>query len=127
MAYKLTSADDRVVEYKTWSNDDTGFSLKVKNLCSGGEAVFVDKPEIPLDYSEENGINVLWLDGFDSFEYSSGQKSDYLLFDDEVPENIRIEVMTAWNESMESGLEDIGWAERDTEVVFFGKLEVKKA
>lgn len=127
MAYKLISADDNVVEYKTWSNEDTGYSLKVKNLCSGGQAVFEDKPEIPSDYSEVDGIDVLWIDGFDSFEYSSGEKSDELLFDDEVPKNVREEIITAWNQSMESGLEDMGWEESDTEVFFYGKLKVEKA
>lgn len=127
MAYKLISADDNVVEYKTWSNEGSGYSLKVKNLCSGGHAVFEDKPEIPSDYSEQDGIDVLWLDGFDSFEFSSGEKSDELLFDDEVPKNVRKEVMTAWGQSMESGLEDMGWEESDTEVIFYGKLKVEKA
>jgi hypothetical protein len=34
--FELTSADDRVVEYKTWNSPDYSFSLKTKNECIGG-------------------------------------------------------------------------------------------
>jgi hypothetical protein len=127
MNYKIISSDDNVVEVKTWSNADAGYTLRVKNVCSGGVAYFDNKPEIPSDYSKEEGVNVLWIDGFDSFEYSSGQKSDDLIFDDDVPDDVREETAAVWSDSMESGLEENGWEESDTEVMFYGKLVIKKA
>ena len=122
--FELTSADDRVVEYKTWNSPDYSFSLKTKNECIGGVATFTEAPEIPQDYSEDEGLDVVMLDGFDMFEYSSGQLSDEIEFIDAPPEEEQQAIIDAWADSLNSGLEDLEWVEGDAEVIFYGSLLV---
>lgn len=122
--FELTSADDLVVEYKVWNSPDYDYSLKTRNDCSGGVATFTERPEIPSDYSDSDGIDVMMLDGFDMFEYSSGQLSDEIEFIDAPPEDEQKAILDAWAESQNSGLEELEWTEGDAEVQFYGQLLV---
>jgi hypothetical protein len=90
----------------------------------GGVATFTEAPEIPQDYSEDEGIDVVMLDGFDMFEYSSGQLSDEIEFIDAPPEEEQQAIIDAWADSLNSGLEDLEWVEGDAEVIFYGSLLV---
>jgi len=122
--YDLTSAVDRAIEFKTWYSPDYDYTLKVKSECYGAVATFLEPPLIPSDYSEVEGIEVFNMDGIDNYDCSSYQILDEIVFIDEPPEEEKQKVLDAWEESMTGGLEDLGWTESDTEVYFYGPLNL---
>lgn len=122
MPYKITPENkNSITEIEIWRKGTETFSI-IRNWRWGNVTV-EENPDLS-DYDPENGINV----NDECFVIDTeldGAEIDFE-FGDDIPEEIRPQLIRVWTDEMDDGLVQLGWEVYETECWFYGELEIKE-
>ena len=122
MRYKISTVDKKsVIEKNFYSKEDKSFYIEQGYRWG----YFVT--EDPVDVEELRAEDELMIYDYDVVDHSfdDGCWIDFH-YDDEITEEEREAIETAWEEDWYEGIEALGWSEGDSEVWFLGQLEVEE-
>lgn len=125
MGYTVSTIEKKSVEeHLLWQKGDyvirviTGFRWGTYYVNS------VDEPELNIDH-QLNGVNMNDVDDSE-MEYLDDGWMQQIEFPDDMDETEKERLEILWDEESFEGFEREGWVNYDTEVWFFGPLEILK-
>ena len=120
MAYKITPTEkDSIIERERWKKG--ALSLYIIHSSEWGHAIVEEEPLLDEDYSEDNGIDV---HEFFVLEFDGDETGIEIECPDELTEEEQEQIKEVYFKEFDEGLEDLGWRPKDTELIYFGKLEI---
>ena len=122
MKYKISTVDKKSVIEKNFYEKD-GKSFYIEQGYRWGYFITED----PVDVEELKAKDELMIYDYDVVDHSfdDGCWIDFN-YDDEIDQDERDAIETAWEEDWYEGLEALGWHEDESEVWFNGQLEVEE-
>ena len=122
MKYKISTVDKKSVVEKNFFEKD-GKSFYIEQGYRWGYFVTED----PVDVEELRAEEELMIYDYDVVDhcFEDGCWIDFT-YDDEIDQDDRDAIETAWEEDSYEGIENLGWHEDDSEVWFLGQLEVEE-
>lgn len=117
-----TQEKKRVEERVFFSHESDGRSITLIIGWRNGKVWCEDEPDLS-EYDPEEGADMSMLT-----EYSDEEQDDGWFFeiesDDEITDDEKSAIESAWNNGLEDAMKDIGWEWTDRELWFYGPLEV---
>ena len=132
--WKVKTLDKKSVEeHEFWQKDDmvirriTGFRWGVWNVETGGD----DPPEfervaMPTGNADEDSIEMNSIDYEGELESLDDGWYGDIIWPDDLDEEERERLQELWDEESYDGWEGEGWSQYETEVWFWGPLEITK-
>ena len=112
----------RVEERVFFSHESDGRNITIIVGWRNGKVWCEDEPDLS-EYDPEQGADMFMLT-----EYSDEEQDDGWFFeiesDDEITDDEKSAIESAWNNGLEDAMRDIGWEWTDRELWFYGPLEV---
>ena len=118
--WKITPVEKKnAVEFEHFMKDDQQITFETGwrwSSCTSEE-----RPDL-ANYIPEEGINVYdqeWkLDGYSDSCWTEWH------FPDDMSDEEKAEIENAWDEYWQEGVLDLGWISTDSELIYYGELEV---
>ena len=112
----------RVEERVFFSHESDGRNITIIVGWRNGKVWCEDEPDLS-EYDPEQGADMFMLT-----EYSDEEQDDGWFFeiesDNEITDDEKSAIESAWNNGLEDAMRDIGWEWTDRELWFYGTLEV---
>lgn len=112
----------RVEERVFFSHESDGRNITIIVGWRNGKVWCEDEPDLS-EYDPEQGADMFMLT-----EYSDEEQDDGWFFeiesDNEITDDEKSAIESAWNNGLEDAMRDIGWEWTDRELWFYGPLEV---
>jgi hypothetical protein len=115
-----------IEEREIWQRD--GRELVRTQGWRGGSVWLITEDDQPLDIKAENPDGLLITDCGYEYELDSfwdGVYDDWIWPEDMSEEEQEL-ILAAWEEDSYEALENLGWTNVDTEIWFFGPLDIEK-
>jgi hypothetical protein len=123
--YKLEPTVKKSIEERQHYTKD-GLTICYVIGWRWGYYKFQTDEEPNIDLTNNDGIDIYSINGeYVDHTYSDGVYSDWE-WPDELSEEQREEILQVYEEDWDDGLYELGWREDDSEVWFFGELELTK-
>jgi hypothetical protein len=121
--YIVSTLEKKRVEEKVFFNHESdGRNITLIIGWRNGKVWCEDEPDLS-EYDKEEGADMSFL-----VEYCDEEQDDGWFFevesDDEITDEEKTAIETAWNDGLEDAMRDIGWEWNDRELWFYGPLEV---
>jgi len=121
MSYKVSTIEKKsVIEKNFYTKDDKTFYIE--QGYRWGYFTTDEKPDLD-DYDPEEGLMIYQYD-VDDHSFDDGCWIEFH-YDDEITEEEREQIESAWEEDWYDGLNALGWMDDEYEVWFHGELEVE--
>lgn len=121
MPYKISTSEKKSVIEKNFYEKD-GKSFTVEQCYRWGYFTSDEKPDLE-NYNPEEGV-MIYDYGVDDHSFDDGCYIDFI-YDDDITEEEREAIENTWEEDWYEGINELGWHEVETEVWFYGPLEVE--
>jgi hypothetical protein len=119
--YKISTIEKKnVIEKNFYVKDDLSFTIE--QCYRWGYFTTSEKPDME-NYDPEEGM-MIYDNDVDDHSFDDGCWIDFI-YDDEITEEEREKIEAAWDEDWYEGINELGWKEDDSEVWFYGELEVE--
>lgn len=122
--YIVSTEEKKRVEERVFFTHEDGRNITLVIGWRWGKVWCEEEPNLS-EYDPEEGADMAFL-----VEYCDEEQEDGWLFDvmsdDEITDEEKEEIETAWNEGLEDAMRDIGWEWNDRELWFFGPLTVEE-
>lgn len=120
--YKVSTVEKKNVVEKESFTKDGKFAI-IKQGYRWGYFTTDEKPDLE-NYDSEEGLMIYDYDVVDH-SFDDGCWIDFE-YDDELTEEEQAAFENAFNEDWYEGVEAAGWEQDETEVIFYGELEVEE-